>query len=314
VLEFVRSEADVPKGHERVGSMNVGLWGSTTPKKPGHSGSAARSGNPNNGVGTLSGVNRLQGAGGIGPRGGTPKQMTYVVGSQLQVSNSPSRSHHSTPSGGGGSMGEGGYLDTPGKGVRLSPLINSDDEKALRREVEGLDSGRGAPGPSGGSGGPSSSTKMRIGYGKQPLLEPPILKENETCFDGVTGPLVTSQGENSAAIEKTFQHVYSRGNPSLYMRVSAGSRYRGKIPLMGPFSPPWRRVVVHLGFGVSPTSTFNSPPLVALLLSLIETVIAVLSQPNTLRMRSCIVCLIMNGLLLISVRLGLPFLVWEHGF
>jgi hypothetical protein len=25
VLEFVRSEADVPKGHERVGSMNVGL-------------------------------------------------------------------------------------------------------------------------------------------------------------------------------------------------------------------------------------------------------------------------------------------------
>jgi hypothetical protein len=34
VLEFVRSKADVRKGHERVGSMNVGLRGSTIPKKP----------------------------------------------------------------------------------------------------------------------------------------------------------------------------------------------------------------------------------------------------------------------------------------
>jgi hypothetical protein len=34
----VRSEADVPKGHERVGSMNVGLRGSTTPKKPSQAG------------------------------------------------------------------------------------------------------------------------------------------------------------------------------------------------------------------------------------------------------------------------------------
>jgi hypothetical protein len=128
--------------------------------------------------------------------------MTYVVGSQSQVSNSPSRSHHSTPPGGGGSTGEGGYPDTPGK--RLSLLIDSNDEEALRREVEGLGSGGRAPGPSGGGGKPSSSAKMRIDYGKQPLSEPPILKESETYFDGVTGPLVTSQGENYVAIEKTF--------------------------------------------------------------------------------------------------------------
>jgi hypothetical protein len=83
VLEFVQSEADVPKGHERVGSMNVGLRGSTTPKKPGHDGSASGSGNPDDGAGTSSGVPTLQGAAGIGPRGRTPRQMTYFIGSQL---------------------------------------------------------------------------------------------------------------------------------------------------------------------------------------------------------------------------------------
>jgi hypothetical protein len=82
VLEFVRSEADVSKGHERVGSMNIGLRGSTTPKKPGQGGSASGLGNPDDGAGTLSGVPTLQGAAGIGPRGRTPRQMTYVVGSQ----------------------------------------------------------------------------------------------------------------------------------------------------------------------------------------------------------------------------------------
>ena len=59
MLEFVRSEADVPKGHERVGSMNVGLRESTTPKKPGQGGSASRSGNPYDSAGTLFGVPRL---------------------------------------------------------------------------------------------------------------------------------------------------------------------------------------------------------------------------------------------------------------
>jgi hypothetical protein len=83
VLEFVRSEADVPKGHERVGSMNVGLRGSTTPKKLGQGGSASGSGNLDDGAGTLPRVPTLQGAGGLGPGGRTPRQMTYVVGSQL---------------------------------------------------------------------------------------------------------------------------------------------------------------------------------------------------------------------------------------
>jgi hypothetical protein len=79
------SKADVPKGHQRVGSMNVGLQGSTTPKKPGQGGSASGSGNPDDGTGTSSGVPTLQGTGGISPRGRIPRQMTYVVGSQSQV-------------------------------------------------------------------------------------------------------------------------------------------------------------------------------------------------------------------------------------
>jgi hypothetical protein len=80
VLEFVRSEADVPKGQEIVGSMNVGLRGTTTPKKPRHGGSASGSGHPDDGAGTSSGVPTLQGASRISPGGRTPRQMTYVVG------------------------------------------------------------------------------------------------------------------------------------------------------------------------------------------------------------------------------------------
>jgi hypothetical protein len=73
VLEFVQSLADVSKGHERVGSMNVGLRGSTTPKKSDHGRSTTGSRNPDDGAGTLFRVGRLQGAGGIGPGGGTPR-------------------------------------------------------------------------------------------------------------------------------------------------------------------------------------------------------------------------------------------------
>jgi hypothetical protein len=92
VLEFVQSEADVPKGHERVGSMNVDLRGSTTPKKPGQGGSTSGSRNSDDGARTSSGVPTVQGAAGIGPRGHTPRKMTYVVGSQSQVPD-PRRNH-----------------------------------------------------------------------------------------------------------------------------------------------------------------------------------------------------------------------------
>jgi hypothetical protein len=51
-------------------------------------------------------------------------------------------------------------------------LINSDDEEALRREVEGMGSGGRAPGPSRGGGEPSSSARMQIDFGKQPSSEP----------------------------------------------------------------------------------------------------------------------------------------------
>jgi hypothetical protein len=202
VLEFVRSEADVPKGHERVGSMNVGLRGSTTPKKPGQGGSASGSGHLDDGTETSSGVPTLQDAGGISPGGRTPRQMTYVVGSQSQVPRSPSKS----PPGGGGVPGseEGGYPDTPSKGVRLSPLFVFDDEEARQSEVEGMGSGGGALGLSGGGGEPSSSVRMRIDFGKQPSSEPPILRDDDTFSDGLTGPLVTSQGENSAIFGRTF--------------------------------------------------------------------------------------------------------------
>jgi hypothetical protein len=194
VLEFVRSEADVPKSHERVGSMNVGLRGSTTPKKSGHDGSASGSGIRDDGAGTSSAVPPVQGAAGIGPGGRIPRQMTYVIGSQSQVPRSPSKS----PPGGRGVLesGDGGYPDIPGK--RLSPLIVSDNEAAQQCELQGMGSGRGPPGPSGGGGEPSLSARMRIDFERQPSSEPPIFRDGDTFFDGLTGPMVTSQGENSA--------------------------------------------------------------------------------------------------------------------
>jgi hypothetical protein len=126
--------------------------------------------------------------------------MTYVVGSQSQVPKSPSK----LPPGGGGVLGsgEGGYPDIPGKGVRLSPLIFSDNKDARRSKLEGMGSGGGAPAPSGGGGEPSSSARMRIDFGKQPTLEPPIIRDDDTFFDGLTGPLVTSQGQKTCNFQK----------------------------------------------------------------------------------------------------------------
>jgi hypothetical protein len=67
-----------------------------------------------------------------------------------------------------------------------------------------MGSGEGAPGPSGGGGEPSSTARMRIDFGKQPSLEPPILKDDDTFFDGLSGLLVTSQGKNSAIFGRKF--------------------------------------------------------------------------------------------------------------
>jgi hypothetical protein len=66
-----------------------------------------------------------------------------------------------------------------------------------------MGSGGGPPGPSGGGGEPSSSARMRIDFGKQPSSEPPIFRDDDTFFDGLTGPMVTSQGENSAIFGRT---------------------------------------------------------------------------------------------------------------
>jgi hypothetical protein len=98
--------------------------------------------------------------------------------------------------------------------VLLSPHISFDDPDAVPRVVEGIGSGGGAPGPSRCGGEPSSSAKMRIDFGKQPRSEPPIPRETETYFDGLTGPLVTSQGKNSAALERTFRCRIQQGQTS----------------------------------------------------------------------------------------------------
>jgi hypothetical protein len=223
VLEFVRSEADVPKGHERVGSMNVGLRGSTTPKKLGHDGSASESGIPDDGAGTSSAVPTLEGAAGIGPGGRSPRQMTYFIGSQSQVPRSPSKS----PPGGRGvpQSGDGGYPDTPGK--RLSPLIVSDDEAAQQCELQGMGSSGGPQGPSGGGGEPSSSARMRIDFERQPSSEPPIFRDGDTFFDGLTGPMVISQGENSAISGRTVM----RGEQDEH--TGSNPRGVGRLPIPG---------------------------------------------------------------------------------
>jgi hypothetical protein len=68
-----------------------------------------------------------------------------------------------------------------------------------------MGSGGGAPGPSRDGGEPSSTARMRIDFGKQPILEPPIVRDDDTFFDGLMGPLVTSQGENSTIFGRTFR-------------------------------------------------------------------------------------------------------------
>jgi hypothetical protein len=305
MLEFVRSEADVPKGHERVGSMNVGLRGSTTPKKPGQGGSASGSGIPNNGTGTSSGVPTLQGAAGIDPGGRTPRQMTYVIGSQSQVPRSPTKS---LPSGRGiPGSGEGGYHDTPGK--RLSPLIYSDDEAARQSELEGMGSGRGPPGPTGGAGEPSSSARMRNDFERQPSSEPLIFSDGDTFFDGLTGLMVISQGENSGFSEGLPCRVNMKNTLALFLRVSAGSRYQVRTSQLRALRPPWRRIVVHLEFIVSPASALSSPALAVCLLFLVGMVSAILSELSTLRMRSWRTQVFENGGVADAVRLGLSILV-----
>jgi hypothetical protein len=202
--------------------MNVSLRGSTTPKKPSHDRSASGSGNPDDGARTLFGVPTLQGAAGIGPGGRTLWQLTYFIGSESQVPRSPSNS----PLGGRRvpESGEGGYPDTPGK--RLSPLIVSDDEAAEQCELQGLGSGGGLPGPSGGGGEPSSSVRMRIDFERQPSSEPPIFRDGDTFFDGLMGPMVTSQGENCAIFGRTImrdEEEEHTGSIPDTMGVSPGS-------------------------------------------------------------------------------------------
>jgi hypothetical protein len=262
--------------------MNVGLRGSTTPKKPGHDGSASRSGIPDDRAGTSSGVPTVQGAAGIDPGGRIPRQMTYVIGSQSQVPRSTSKS----PPGGRGipKSGDGGYPNTPCK--RLSPLIVSDDEAAQQCELQGMGSGGGPPGPSGGGGEPSSSARMRIEFERQPSSEPPIFRDGDTFFDGLTGPMVTSQGENFAISGRTVK----RGEQDEH--TSSIPRGVGWLPIPGQdFATPRtttasRRIVVHLEFTVSPASALSSPALAVGLLVLVGMVSAVLSELSTLRMRS----------------------------
>jgi hypothetical protein len=49
------------------------------------------------------------------------------------------------------------------------------------------------------------------------VSEPPIFRDGDTFFDGLTGPMVTSQGENSAISEKTImrgeQDEHTGSNP-----------------------------------------------------------------------------------------------------
>ena len=129
----------------------------------------------------------LQGTGGSSVASHTPRQQTYMVGSQSQVPRSSSKS----PGGGGiPDSGVGDLPPTPNKD--LSPLIDFDVEEAQRYEIEGMGSGRGAPGPSGGGREPFSSIRMRIDFRNQPRLEPPILKDDVTRFNGLMDLLVTN--------------------------------------------------------------------------------------------------------------------------
>ena len=106
----------------------------------------------------------------------------------------------------------------------ISPIIYSDDENALRHQMQGLGTSVGAAEPSGGGAEPSNST-MRVLFGRRPDEEPEIRRVDDTRVDNVTVPMVTSQGENFGAFEKVFQR-----------------RQRDERPMSSPAGVGWQPI------------------------------------------------------------------------
>jgi hypothetical protein len=64
---------------------------------------------------------------------------------------------------------------------------------------------------------------MRIDFERQPSSEPPIFRDGDTFFDGLTGLMVTSQGENSAI----FGRPVMRGEEEEHTRsIPGGVRWQ----------------------------------------------------------------------------------------
>jgi hypothetical protein len=96
---------------------------------------------------------------------------------------------------------------------------------------------------------------------------------------------------------------------ALFLGVSAGCRYQVRTSQLCALRPPWRRIVVHLEFTVSPALALSSPTLAVRLLLLVGMVSAVQSELSTLRMRSWRTRVFQNGVVADAVRLGLSLLV-----
>jgi hypothetical protein len=111
-------EANVFKGHKKVGSMNMGLQGSNTLHKPDRGSSIVGSGNRDNAAGTSSGFGRLGAVGGLQAGSGASGQMTYKVESQLQVAVIFPHDPTILP------LLMDMYHRSPGRGVIPKPLVN----------------------------------------------------------------------------------------------------------------------------------------------------------------------------------------------
>jgi hypothetical protein len=172
-----------------------------------------------------------------------------------------------------------------------------------------MGSAGGPPGPTGGGGEPSSNARMRIDFERQPSSEPPIFRDGDTFFDGLTGPMVISQGENSAISRRTIM----RGEQD--ERTGSNPRGVGWLPILGQnFAAPRTSTAMETDrgpFGIHSLTSLGvelasiggqpPPPRRDGLRSSVEL--------STLRMRSWRTRVFQNGVVVDAVRLGLSLLV-----
>jgi hypothetical protein len=150
---------------------------------------------------------------------------------------------------------------------------------------------------------------MRIDFERQPSSEPPIFRDGDIFFDGLTGPMVTSQGENSVIFGRTVmrgeQEEHTGSIPrGIGWQPIPGQDFaaaRTATPMETDRGPFGIHSLASLGIELA---SIGGPPL--LLVGMVSTIP---SELSTLRMRSWRTRVFQNGGVADAVRLGLSILV-----